>query len=159
MDALKKKKGILLCKVIVIIAITLLISLWVFKPDKYVLISVVSISALIISIFAVYLPTDGYWTNISIIGGFCFTITGWFFSNYFNYQAAIFQNNLTNENSIKNAQREIKIKYLLDSYLKIAYGPFVPRVGPTISQIISLNPPTVPSLALSKTHFHPRDSR
>ena len=35
-------------------------------------------------------------------------------------KAAIFQNNLTNENSIKNAQREIKIKYLLDSYLKIA---------------------------------------
>lgn len=119
MDAVKKRKGILLLKIFAVIFIIHLLALLVFKSDKYVLISVVFISSTIISIFVVYLPSENYWTNISIVGGFCFTMTGWFFSNYFNNQAAIFQNNLANENSIKNAQREMRIKYLLDSYLKI----------------------------------------
>jgi hypothetical protein len=77
-----------------------------------IIFAVAGLLFLFIFIIATLMPEGpSYWQTITLLIGFCVTIIGWFTSSYFN-----------NIQSRANSQRELRTKYLIDAYMRLANG-------------------------------------
>jgi len=114
----KLLKALLCTAVISIVAF-----IWIlFNNDKNFEIIIYAGSIILASLIwlVIYLSKgEEYEHNLINAIGFGLVILGWFVNSYINNLSSDKQNILTNENAVKNAQREIKVKYLLDAYLRM----------------------------------------
>jgi hypothetical protein len=112
-------KNILLSS-LTIILIGFILIFFIKEQELRRLIFVIVPVFVIVSFFAIIIRRgDSYWSNIGIIVGFSLTIIGWFLNSYWDNQNQIKNNKLSNINSVINEQRQFKVKYLIDCYIKI----------------------------------------
>jgi len=67
---------------------------------------------------------DEYQKALILLGGVGVTIIGWFLTGYFNNENEKVRNRLSIEQSIGQAKRDLRVKFLLDAYFRLENADF-----------------------------------